>query len=182
MVTKPMPSQDRLKELFDYHPDGHFIRRIAVGVGRSEGTRVGDPITGRKQLRGTKEVGAWYLDIGIDGVRYPLHRIVRQWHFGDVPPGMHVDHIDRDTLNNRIENLRVASAGQNALNAPVRKNNRSGFRGVSLHKPSGKFQAFLSADGKRRWLGHFNTPEEAARAYDKAAKELHGEFASLNFP
>lgn len=65
---------------------------------------------------------------------------------------------------------------------PVREGNTSGYRGVSQCKSSGKWHAYISASRKRTFLGSFETKEDAARAYDEAARELHGDRARLNFP
>jgi AP2 domain len=87
------------------------------------------------------------------------------------------DHINHDTLNHRRNNLRGCSHAQNSFN--TRPRGKSGFKGVT---PNGKkWQAHIRREGCLKHLGSFITREEAARAYDKAAKELHGEFAHLNF-
>lgn len=65
---------------------------------------------------------------------------------------------------------------------PVREGNTSGYRGVSKCKSSGRWHAYISASRKRTFLGSFDTKEDAARAYDEAARELHGDRARLNFP
>jgi hypothetical protein len=87
-------------------------------------------------------------------------------------PSQLVDHEDGDGLNNQRSNLRFATTAQNALNQPAR--NRSGYKGVRLAQDTGKWRAVIS-------LGSFDSPEEAARAYDAAALIHHGEFARLNF-
>lgn len=88
-----------------------------------------------------------------------------------------VDHINGNRLDNRRANLRVCDPAQNAWNRAGR--GALGFKGIS---PNGSgWKAEIRARGKPRYLGSFRTPEDAARAYDKAAAELHGDFASLNF-
>ena len=96
--------------------------------------------------------------------------------------GMMVDHINHDGLDNRRANLRVATPSQNSANARTLTISSSGFRGVSFHIHRGDYIAQIRKDGKGLFLGYFDSPAEAARAYDQAAQELHGEFAVLNFP
>lgn len=91
-----------------------------------------------------------------------------------------VDHIDGNTLNNRRNNLRKADKQQNAANR--RPFGKSKYLGVAFSTGRNKWQAQIGANGHYKHLGRFNTEEDAARAYDKAAKEAYGEFANLNFP
>jgi len=91
-----------------------------------------------------------------------------------------VDHIDGDGLNNRRDNLRHATGSQN--NANSRPRVVGGYKGVSHYKRTGRWRAYLTTDGVHRHLGYFDTAEDAARAYDVAAREQWHEFARLNFP
>lgn len=95
-----------------------------------------------------------------------------------------VDHRDGDTLNNQDENLRPCTRAQNCWNQKRRVSNTSGFKGVNWKKgcPSNPWIARLSFNKQRIQIGHFSTAEEAAKAYDRKAQELFGEFARLNFP
>lgn len=92
-------------------------------------------------------------------------------------PRIEVDHVDRNGLNNQRNNLRITDDCGNAQNKGVSRNNLSGYKGVGWNC-RGRWRARI----KQKYLGYFLTPEEAARAYDKAAKGLYGEFAYLNFP
>jgi hypothetical protein len=91
------------------------------------------------------------------------------------------DHRDRNGLNNRRSNLRPATRQQQQAN---HKKHRDGitsrYRGVSLHKTSKKFRAAIVFNDKQKHLGLFVNEEDAARAFNKAATEYFGEFASLN--
>lgn len=95
--------------------------------------------------------------------------------------GQQVDHIDRDGLNNTRGNLRFCTTAQNAQNRRHR-GGVSQYRGVVWHKTPGRWAAQITARREPHFLGFFSSEEEAARAYDRAARELHGQFANLNFP
>lgn len=97
--------------------------------------------------------------------------------------GFTVDHISRDPLDNRRTNLRWATRAQNGMNRKFKKP-KSGFRGVYTSPATSirPWIAAIQANGRARHIGSFNDPKEAAEAYDGVARELHGEFAVLNFP
>lgn len=96
------------------------------------------------------------------------------------PPGVQVDHRNGDGLDNRRSNLRLATNTQNHGNMRLRKTSRTGFKGVRKLRTC--FSASIFVDGKTVRLGTFSSVEEAANAYDDAAREAWGEFACLNFP
>lgn len=99
----------------------------------------------------------------------------------DVGKGVVVDHINRNGLDNRRANLRIATTRQNAFNSALHRDSSSGFKGVSLDRTrGGKWRATIKADGRHYALGRFDTALEAARVYDMAALKLHGEFARIN--
>src|SRR5579884_1734288 len=108
-----------------------------------------------------------------------MHRYI----LGLMGPYFEVDHIDGDTMNNQKENLRVVTHLQNMKNVKIRKGKR--FKGVSYcnrEKLIKKWRACIQVNNKFINIGYYMTEEEAARAYDVKAKELHGSFARLNFP
>lgn len=92
-----------------------------------------------------------------------------------------VDHRDGNGLNNQRSNLRPATVSNNACNRGRPKNNTSGFKGVYWNKLAGKWHVKIQLDRKRKHIGYFDDPVEGAKAYDRAARELHGEFARPNF-
>jgi hypothetical protein len=107
-----------------------------------------------------------------------LHRFLM-----NPPADMVVDHIDKNPLNNQRSNLRICTKRENSFNRSACRNNTSGFKGVYRNcSKTNPWLARLETGGKAKSLGNFETRELAAAAYDAAAKERHGEFASLNFP
>lgn len=102
-----------------------------------------------------------------------LHRVLM-----NARKGQYVDHISRDTLDNRRSNLRVCTNSQNMWNQKIRSTNKTGYRGVSV-RPNGRFAARIDANGPHN-LGIFMNKEDAAKAYNEAAIKYHGEFARLN--
>lgn len=92
------------------------------------------------------------------------------------------DHKNGDKLDNRRSNLRIASSVENRQNVGIRKNNRSGYKGVSWSRVANKWHAYITVNWKKVHLGSFDNIIEAARAYDASALYHFGEFACLNFP
>lgn len=109
-------------------------------------------------------------------VRVRLHRRILQV---DGLKGFVIDHINGNFLDNRRCNLRLCTQRQNVWNTGLRKNNKTGFLGVRLQ--NGKYRAQIQHFGMYFYLGRFETPEEAACAYDRKALELRGADAVLNF-
>lgn len=106
-----------------------------------------------------------------------IHRYIM-----NAPRHLHVDHINGDRLDNRRENLRVCTQHQNNMSGSRKKNSKSLFKGVSPCHSNNKWRSTVTFNYKQHHAGYFQTEEEAAKAYDKKALELFGEFARLNFP
>jgi hypothetical protein len=99
-----------------------------------------------------------------------------------APKGLIVDHKNRNPLDCRRTNLRVVTKQQSEWNKGPYRTNTSGYKGVSFDTHRNLWASWITANGKRRFLGRFSTAKQAARAYDSAAQQLHGQFAYLNFP
>ena len=95
--------------------------------------------------------------------------------------GQIVDHIDGNGLNCQKDNLRICTHSQNQHNSGIRRNNTSGYIGVSWSKREEKWIAQITVNGKVKRIGAFDDVIEAAKAYDEEALSKRGEFATLNF-
>lgn len=105
-----------------------------------------------------------------------MHRIILNLTDNKIK----VDHINGNGLDNRKQNLRLATTQENGYNRKVNKNNTSGYKGVVYHKRDKRYQCSIKINGKRIHLGYFKTAIEAAKAYNEAAIKYFGEFARLN--
>jgi hypothetical protein len=101
----------------------------------------------------------------------------------NAPAGVFIDHRYGNSLDNRKENLRIATIAQNQYNRrKLSKKTSSKYKGVHRKRNMKKYCAVIGCNGKRIFLGCFEDEIDAAKAYDEAAKKYHGEFAVLNFP
>lgn len=105
-----------------------------------------------------------------------MHHLV----FGIFPLESLIDHINRNPLDNRVNNLRIANKSENGINRMENKNNTSGYKGVTYLKNNNKWMAGIKINYKRKYLGSFNTALEASIAYDKEAKKQFGDYSYLN--
>jgi hypothetical protein len=146
-------------------PRHHFDSNRAMNIwnGRFPNTEAGSIKHGRRIIR------LFGVDIGANMLAYAI--MTGEWSPVDV------DHHNTDKADDTWSNLRSATRRQNQYNVGLRSSNTSGYKGVSYSKHNGKYVALIRANGKRHYLGYFDTAEEAHEAYCKAAAELHGEFA-----
>ena len=157
-----MLTQARLKSALDYDPETGVFRWLVATGGRVIGQAAGS-----RHCKG-------YLRIRVDGEQYLAHRLAWLYVTGEWPDRA-LDHINGDKMDNRIANLRLASASENNMNVSARRSNKTGLKGVF---PVGKrYMAQIRANGKVHYIGRFATPEEAHQAYLQRARELHGDFA-----
>lgn len=153
-----MVTRERLRELFFYNPNtGDLVRLVSI-KGRKAFTVIG----------AINEKG--YKVAVVDGKMYRVHHLVWMFHHGEFVPEL--DHENRDRGDNRLENLRPCNHSQNLGNSRPRVHK---YKGVTLCKTTGRWRAQLNGH-----LGRYDTIEEAAQAYNNAAKEYFGEFAHLN--
>ena len=123
----------------------------------------------------------WRIDNGYGRAMITRSKIyAHQFVIGKAESGLVIDHINRNKLDNRVLNLRKCTNNQNFYNAKKRRNKTTLFKGVSVKRD--KFHARIMLNRKTYLLGDYTNQEDAARAYDKKAYELFGEFAHLNFP
>lgn len=141
-----------LRELFDYS-DGNLIWRVNKHRSK-KGT-----IAGSKDTKG-------YMQLKLNQKVYRLHRLIWLWHGNELPEQL--DHIDRNPLNNKIENLRAATPSMNQWNT------YKSDGGVSFHKTSNKWRARIKIHNKEIYLGIYPTIEEAKKVRDDAARRRWG--------
>lgn len=154
-----MLDQKRLQEVLDYCPTkGEFTWKVRISGRRTVGQKAG----------GCHRTGYWRIQV--DGKIYGRGRLVWLYVHG-VWPREQIDHINLNKADDRISNLREATPAENTYNRSKNKNNTTGYTGVQLKRK--KYVALI----KGRYLGRFNTPEEAAFAYQTAARQLYGEYA-----
>lgn len=165
-VHHPEVTAELLRTMFSYDPDtGRFTRL----KGRQGHARAGD-LAGRVEWTGQR-------GIKIMGKRYAEHRLAWLYVKGRLPVG-EIDHINGNPGDNRIVNLRESSRSQNLHNTRGHSDSIVGLKGVSFDdRCVRKFYARIKIDGKVVNLGHFLTAEDAAAAYNDAARAAFGEFA-----
>jgi hypothetical protein len=137
-----------------------------------------------KISRGKRKAGSIAGNVHKDRIRikymykyYFAHRVIWAKVYGDIPDNVEIDHIDLNTRNNKLINLRLATHSQNGMNRRKQSNSEPNPKGVYFHKRRGYWVAQIVKDRENTYLGHFDTAAEAHRAYVAAAATMHGQFA-----
>jgi hypothetical protein len=157
---------DRLREVLHYDPKtGQWTRKIDVRKGRF-------PAGSKAGTRDPR--GYWF--IWIDGICYSAHRLAFFYMTGEWPKG-DIDHIDTDKSNCRWSNLREANKSLNNANAPLRKDNTSGFKGVTWAKNVNKWAVQLVAKGKKYPVKYFENIEDAKKFNEDQRRAAFGEYS-----
>ena len=121
-----------------------------------------------------------YIMIGVNYKYYKAHRLAWLLYYGEWPP-LNIDHINRDTSDNRIGNLRLCNQSQNSINSKMFKTNTSGVRGVSFRserKGTKNWVARITHQGKKITLGYFYSREDAEKARIAVESRFYGEFST----
>ena len=166
MKFKPLPPLERVREILNYDPDsGVFTWKVRRAANAMPG-----------QIAGVVN-GNRYRYISIDNAKYLAHRLAWLHFYGVDPLDLDIDHKDRDSLNNSIENLRLATDQQNLWNTAKRSDSSSPYKGVHFQKRIKRWIAAIKHDGRKCHIGSYATAEEAAKAYQEKSLELRGSFA-----
>lgn len=175
MDTKVLPTPDVLRNLLRYDPETGGL----IWLPRNNSANFNSKHANRLAFTAVNSRG--YRVGRIGGVSLTAHRTAWALFFGTWPEGQ-IDHVNGDRLDNRIDNLRAATPRENSANKRKKPGASSKFVGVTRRTDTGKWDAQIKDFGKRTHLGCFTSEEAAARAYDRAAASVHGEFAKVNFP
>jgi hypothetical protein len=169
MTLQDALNAEQLRAALDYDPEtGIFRWRIRADMPKKWNTRYAGTVAGRipKPREG-------YVVITVNNRSYRAHRLAWLYVTGEWPIG-DLDHVNGKTGNNWFSNLREATRTQNNINQKC--HNRHGLKGIKIAR-SGRWVAYIKAEGKLRHLGTFDDPQSAHEAYWIAAQHYFGEFA-----
>jgi hypothetical protein len=148
-------NQELLKQLFDYKDGNLFWKK------------------NKKQITNIEPIG--YVRVCLNKKQYKAHRVIFLMHHGYLPE--YIDHIDGNKLNNKIENLRPATRQQNGQNSVMRKNNKSGAKGVCWSKPTNKWRVQINVNKEKKYFGVYKDLELAELVAIEARNKYHNNFA-----
>ena len=158
-----MATQEQIKRLFEYR-QGVLYWKVMSG----RRIKIGDA-AGSTDKQG-------YISTSIKGKAYKVHRLIFLLHHGYLPKV--IDHIDGNTLNNNIENLREATTIQNGQNRKISINNASGIKGICWDKAVKKWKVYLKVPGKIRHFGYYYDIDYAKFVCEAMRHKYHGAFAN----
>lgn len=155
--------QEVVKQLF-YYDDGILRWRE-----NPSNVSVGDPAGSPNGKNG-------HLSVQYENSLYRVHNLIWILFNGDIPDGVVVDHKNNISIDNRIENLRLATLQENQFNSKKRIGTSSKYKGVHWNKQSSSWRASIRVDGRVLYIGNFKTELEAHEAWCVVAKKIHGDF------
>lgn len=155
-------TQKYVKFLFTYS-DGNLFWNVS----KTNSVKIGDK-AGHLDNKG-------YWRVRVDGKLYLVHRLIFLYHHGYLP-GV-VDHIDNNPCNNKIDNLRECTVSQNMMNSRIRKDNKSGVKGVSLDKRSNRWCVRIWVQGKYKAFGCYNDIELAELVAQEVRDKYHADYS-----
>jgi hypothetical protein len=164
-MERTLPPLEELRRWLRYEPEtGEFFWVQRLGKKITPGKRAGWTQRGYRQIR-------------LRGKNFMAHRLAWIFFHEQDPGHKMIDHINGNGLDNRIANLRLASPAENGWNRPGRSAGSSQLKGVHWYERKQKWRATIGWYGTEKYLGYFDTEQEAHEAYRRAAARLHGEFA-----
>lgn len=176
-----LPAQKYLAECFTYDKNTGLltwqVRRPAEHFKDTRGMAVYKRVCSGRSAGSINIKTGRLSNVSIAGKAFAVHRIIWKLIYG-YDSTKFIDHIDRNPLNNRLDNLREATAAENMHNRSINKNNSTGFKGVTYDKFKKKWCAKIYINCSAKWLGFFESPEKAHEAYCAEAKKLFGAFSS----
>ena len=159
------PPLEILTDLLTYCSEtGHFIWNKNM-----KGSVKAGAVAGSRHSRG-------YTTIRVNGVDFLAHRLAFYISGQEINDDLHIDHINGNKTDNRLCNLRIATFSENNQNIAVKKNSKTGYKGVCFDAKRNLYRARVRARNKVHWVGYFKTPEDAHAAYCETAAKLHGLF------
>jgi hypothetical protein len=166
MSKNDLPSPEYLRQRLSYDPEtGRLYWRYHEKMPNYWNTRFAGT------LAGNIDPCHGYYIIGVDGIRYRMHRVIWAMEHGSWP-AHHIDHVDGNKLNNKIQNLRDVESRENHLNQAIPKNNKSGVIGVFWHKGRARWRADIKVNGFVKTIGYFLSLDDAAVARMAAEVEF----------
>ena len=174
MNKQKLPSQQELNDRFIYKDGQLYVKTLYEHLAKHSSDLFGEcPTNTQKPL--AQLSNADYQSIWLNNQSVKLHRVIFKMFTGEEPETL--DHIDGNTRNNKIENLRPASEAENCRNRKLNKTSSLGIKNVHYVKTKNVFQIYVQKDKKRHYIGSTKCLETAKKMAIQAREELHGEFA-----